>query len=102
MHAYNDALHFGDYVRAVGWAQKFAQANREVMMRNVIEAAKKVIAKPFQTMSRGEAKRRFTLDDHRLATEGVECRKDSRVIDERLDVAERSTKPRREPVDMSG
>jgi tRNA-splicing ligase RtcB len=35
-----------------------------------------------RTMSRGEAKRRFTLADHRAATEGVECRKDKDVIDE--------------------
>ena len=139
-------------MRAVGWAKKFARLNREVMMRRVIEAAKTVIGKSFQshveavnchhnyvqqerhfgedvfvtrkgavsaqlgelgiipgsmgarsyivrgkghpesfascshgagrTMSRGEAKRRFTLDDHRAATEGVECRKDSGVIDE--------------------
>lgn len=144
--------YFGDYVRAVSWAQKFAQTNREVMMRRVIEAAKTVIRKNFQshieavnchhnyvqkerhfgedvfvtrkgavsakqgelgiipgsmgarsyivrgkgnpesfescshgagrTMSRGEAKRRFTLADHRAATEGVECRKDKDVIDE--------------------
>jgi tRNA-splicing ligase RtcB len=144
--------YFGDYVRAVGWAQKFARSNREVMMRRVIEAAKTVIRKSFQahieavnchhnyvqkethfgqevyvtrkgavsakqgelgiipgsmgarsyivrgkgnaesftscshgagrTMSRGEAKRRFTLADHRAATEGVECRKDKDVIDE--------------------
>ena len=144
--------YFGDYVRAVGWAQKFAQLNREVMMRRVIEAAKTVIRKNFQShieavnchhnyvqkethfgeevyvtrkgavsakagelgiipgsmgarsyivrgkgnpesfescshgagrsMSRGEAKRRFTLADHRAATEGVECRKDKDVIDE--------------------
>jgi tRNA-splicing ligase RtcB len=33
-------------------------------------------------MSRTEAKKVFTLDDHILATEGVECRKDSGVIDE--------------------
>lgn len=33
-------------------------------------------------MSRGEAKRTFTLEDHARATEGVECRKDSDVIDE--------------------
>jgi tRNA-splicing ligase RtcB len=33
-------------------------------------------------MSRQEAKRRFTVDDHVLATEGVECRKDVSVIDE--------------------
>ena len=33
-------------------------------------------------MSRNEAKRRFTLADHVLATEGVECRKDADVIDE--------------------
>ena len=33
-------------------------------------------------MSRGEAKRTFTLDDHAKATEGVECRKDDGVIDE--------------------
>jgi hypothetical protein len=136
------ARYFGDYVRAVGWAQQFARLNREVMMRRVIEAAKTVIGKSFQshieavnchhnyvqqerhfgadvfvtrkgavsaqagelgiipgsmgarsyivrgkghpesfascshgagrTMSRGEAKRRFTLDDHRAATEGVD------------------------------
>ncbi|HLL17317.1 MAG TPA: RtcB family protein [Rubrivivax sp.] len=144
--------HFGDYVRAVGWAQKFAAINRELMMKRVIEAAKTVIPKNFQThleavnchhnyvnkeqhfgqevyvtrkgavsakagqlgiipgsmgarsyivrgkgntdsfhscshgagrvMSRGEAKRRFTLADHRAATAGVECRKDQDVIDE--------------------
>ncbi len=144
--------YFGDYVRGVGWAQKFAAINREVMMRRVIEAAKAVIRKNFQShieavnchhnyvqrehhfgedvfvtrkgavsakagqlgiipgsmgarsyivrgkgnpesfdscshgagrvMSRGEAKRRFTLADHRAATEGVECRKDKAVIDE--------------------
>ncbi|MGQ3053891.1 MAG: RtcB family protein [Roseateles sp.] len=40
--------YFGDYVRAVGWAQKFAATNREVMMKRVIEAAKTVIHKNFQ------------------------------------------------------
>jgi tRNA-splicing ligase RtcB (3'-phosphate/5'-hydroxy nucleic acid ligase) len=35
-----------------------------------------------RAMSRGEAKRRFTLEDHRRMTEGVECRKDAEVIDE--------------------
>jgi tRNA-splicing ligase RtcB len=35
-----------------------------------------------RTMSRAEAKRTFTLDDHLAATAGVECRKDSGVIDE--------------------
>jgi tRNA-splicing ligase RtcB (3'-phosphate/5'-hydroxy nucleic acid ligase) len=144
--------HFGDYVRALGWAQRFAALNREVMMRRVIEAAKTVLHNSFQShieavnchhnyvqqerhfgedvyvtrkgavsakagqlgiipgsmgarsfivrgkgnaesfescshgagraMSRGEAKRRFTLADHRAATEGVECRKDRDVIDE--------------------
>jgi tRNA-splicing ligase RtcB len=146
------ARYFDDYVRAVGWAQKFAKLNREVMMRRVIDAAKTVLHKNFQshveavnchhnyvqkerhfgedvfvtrkgavsakqgelgiipgsmgarsyivrgkgnpesfescshgagrTMSRGEAKRRFTIADHRAATEGVECRKDKDVIDE--------------------
>jgi tRNA-splicing ligase RtcB len=33
-------------------------------------------------MSRTQAKERFTLDDHRKATAGVECRKDKDVIDE--------------------
>jgi tRNA-splicing ligase RtcB len=33
-------------------------------------------------MSRTEARKRFTLDDHRAATAGVECRKDADVIDE--------------------
>lgn len=35
-----------------------------------------------RAMSRGAAKRTFTLKDHRQATEGVECRKDEGVIDE--------------------
>jgi tRNA-splicing ligase RtcB len=144
--------YFGDYVRAVGWAQKFAALNRELMMKRVIEAAKTVIRKGFQAhieavnchhnyvqkevhfgqevyltrkgavsakagqlgiipgsmgarsyivrgkgnvdsfescshgagrvMSRGDAKRAFTLADHRAATEGVECRKDRDVLDE--------------------
>jgi len=144
--------HFADYVRAVGWAQRFAAVNRELMMRQVIGAAHKVISKRFEVhaeainchhnyvqkehhfgadvyvtrkgavsaragqlgiipgsmgarsfivrgkgnphsfescshgagraMSRGEARRRFTLADHRAATAGVECRKDKDVIDE--------------------
>ncbi|HUK89270.1 MAG TPA: RtcB family protein [Blastocatellia bacterium] len=35
-----------------------------------------------RAMSRGEAKRRFTVKDHVMATEGIECRKDANVIDE--------------------
>ena len=35
-----------------------------------------------RAMSRNEAKRRFTVEDHVRATEGVECRKDADVIDE--------------------
>ncbi|HYO75364.1 MAG TPA: RtcB family protein [Thermoanaerobaculia bacterium] len=35
-----------------------------------------------RAMSRNEAKRRFTLEDHCKATEGIECRKDKDVIDE--------------------
>ncbi len=35
-----------------------------------------------RAMSRGEAKRRFTVEDHVRATEGIECRKDADVIDE--------------------
>jgi tRNA-splicing ligase RtcB (3'-phosphate/5'-hydroxy nucleic acid ligase) len=41
--------YFGDYVRGVSWAQKFAKLNREVMMTNVISALRKVISKPFET-----------------------------------------------------
>ena len=35
-----------------------------------------------RVMSRTEAKRRISLDDHKRATEGVECRKDIDVVDE--------------------
>ncbi len=35
-----------------------------------------------RAMSRTEAKRRFTLEDHARATAGIECRKDADVIDE--------------------
>lgn len=33
-------------------------------------------------MSRSEAKRRFTVEDHAEATKGIECRKDKEVLDE--------------------
>ncbi len=35
-----------------------------------------------RTMSRSEAKRRFTVADQKHSTQGVECRKDAAVIDE--------------------
>jgi tRNA-splicing ligase RtcB len=146
--------HFADYVAAVGWAQRYATANRELMMQQVLAAARdeslglppfalgelavnchhnyverehhfgrdvfvtrkgavragpgdlgiipgSMGAKSFivrgkgepesfcscshgagRTMSRGEAKRRFSIEDHVKATAGIECRKDEGVIDE--------------------
>jgi tRNA-splicing ligase RtcB len=41
------AEHFDDYVEAVGWAQKFALANRQIMMNAVVRAAKDVLP-PFE------------------------------------------------------
>jgi tRNA-splicing ligase RtcB len=38
---------FDDYVEAIEWAQDFARQNRAVMMLEVLDAARKVIAKPF-------------------------------------------------------
>ncbi len=35
-----------------------------------------------RAMSRNEARRRFTIEDHARATAGVECRKDAGVLDE--------------------
>jgi len=35
-----------------------------------------------RAMSRTEARRRFSLEEHRNATEGIECRKDEAVLDE--------------------
>jgi tRNA-splicing ligase RtcB len=138
-------------MRAVSWAQKYARANREVMMARVLDVLRKVWPDLLETetavnchhnyvasewhfgkdvlvtrkgavragegelgiilgsmgarsfivrgkgnrdsfctcshgagraMSRAEAKRRFTVEDHVRATEGVECRKDAEVIDE--------------------
>ena len=144
--------HFDDYVEAVGWAQRFARINREVMMKATLKAANKVLGYSFKrtelavnchhnyvqkeehfgeevwltrkgavsakagqlgiipgsmgaksfivrgrgnadsfhscshgagrAMSRGEARRTFTLKDHRRMTAHVECRKDKDVIDE--------------------
>lgn len=143
---------YGDYRRAVHWAQGFARINREIMMDAALAALREAVPKPFscdceavnchhnyvseerhfgenvlvtrkgavragegdlgiipgsmgaksfivrgkgnrdsfcscshgagRAMSRGEAKRTFTLADHIKATEGVECRKDEDVIDE--------------------
>jgi tRNA-splicing ligase RtcB len=145
--------HFGEYMEAVSWAQDFAAANRELMMRAIVEAVQasglvpvfdakleavnchhnyvsrerhfgadvlvtrkgavraragelgiipgsmgarsyivrgKGNAESFhscshgagRSMSRAEAKRRFTIADHEAATAGIECRKDADVIDE--------------------
>ncbi|HXP01313.1 MAG TPA: RtcB family protein [Luteibacter sp.] len=144
--------HFGDYVFAVDWAQRYAKTNRAIMMRHVVDAARKVITKPFEAwseavnchhnyvsrerhlgkdvlvtrkgavsarkgelgiipgsmgaksfivrglgneesfhscshgagrvMSRTQAKKQITLEEHRQATAHVECRKDADVIDE--------------------
>jgi tRNA-splicing ligase RtcB len=35
-----------------------------------------------RAMSRTEARRRFTVEDHAAATASVECRKDAEVVDE--------------------
>ena len=143
---------FGDYMRAVGWAQKFAAANRERMLSSTISALIVALDRPLgisekainchhnyvarenhfgknvlvtrkgavraregdlgiipgsmgarsyivrgrgnaeslhscshgagRAMSRGEAKRRFSIADHEAATAGIEGRKDRDVLDE--------------------
>lgn len=144
--------HYGDYVFAVEWAQRFARMNREVMMRNVVAAVRTVISKPFEAqaeavnchhnyvnrevhfgkdvmltrkgavsarkgelgiipgsmgaksfivrglgnedsfhscshgagrvMSRTQARKLISVDEHAKATAHVECRKDADVVDE--------------------
>lgn len=146
------AEHFEDYVFAVDWAQRYARANRALMLESVLEALRRELPKPFRVeqravnchhnyvererhygstlwvtrkgavrarrgelgiipgsmgapsyvvrgrgepesfcscshgagrvMSRGEARRRISLEQHRAATRSVECRKDAEVLDE--------------------
>ncbi len=144
--------HFGDYVRAVAWAQDFARVNREVMMSRTLAALSEAVPTPFdarveavnchhnyirkehhynkdvwvtrkgavsaqagemgiipgsmgaksfivrglgkaesfcscshgagRVMSRTEAKKRVSYEEHLQAVDGVECRQDRDVIDE--------------------
>ena len=144
--------HFRAYVEAVGWAQDFAQANREVMMARTLQAIRQVLPKAFsadveavnchhnyirqehhygkdvwvtrkgavsaragemgiipgsmgtrsyivrglgneesfcscshgagRVMSRTEAKRRVSLEEHAKAVAGIECRVDTDIVDE--------------------
>ena len=144
--------HYGDYVFAVDWAQRFARNNREIMMQHVVDAVRKVISKPFdataeavnchhnyvsrehhlgkdvfvtrkgavsaragelgiipgsmgaksfivrglgnadsfhscshgagRVMSRTQARKLISVEDHVKATAHVECRKDADVVDE--------------------
>ncbi len=79
--------HFDDYVEAVGWAQEYARLNRALMMQATLRALRAVLGpkgavRAGRAMSRSEARRRFTVEDHARMTEGVECRKDAAVIDE--------------------
>ncbi|MFO0670788.1 MAG: RtcB family protein [Polyangiaceae bacterium] len=144
---------FDEYTRAVSWAQRYAKANRALMMTNVLTALARTGKLPAFTtgeravnchhnyvakenhfgadvwvtrkgavragagdlgiipgsmgarsyivrgkgnpesfcscshgagrlMSRTQAKKRFSLEDHARATAGIECRKDEGVIDE--------------------
>jgi tRNA-splicing ligase RtcB len=47
--------HFDDYVEAVGWAQDFARANRELMMEAVVAALRALrgLLPPFEAEARG-------------------------------------------------
>src|ERR1700682_3887084 len=104
--------HFDDYVEAVEWAQDFARWNRRLMMEQIVGAVRacegdmgiipgSMGARSYivrgkgnmesfmscshgagRAMSRKEAKRRFSVEDHKRMTSGVECRKDAEVIDE--------------------
>ena len=145
--------HFDDYIEAVGWAQKFAHLNRQLMMQNLLHeirllnilpefqddveavnnhhnyvqkeqhfgknvwitrkgaccarkgmysvvpgsmGAKSYIVRGLgnpdsfnscshgagRVMSRTEAKKTITVEDHIKATAGVECLKDESVLDE--------------------
>lgn len=143
--------HFDDYCQAVLWAQRFAEINRELMMRRVLDCLRTIVPTAVPTaqavdchhnyvsreehfgaevivtrkgavsartgelgiipgsmgqksyvvrgkgnadsfhscshgagraMSRGAAKKRFTVEEHERATLGVECRKDAGVLDE--------------------
>ena len=144
--------HFNDYITAVNWAQNFARINREIMMKNTVEALAKALQRPIdatleavnchhnyvqkenhfgknvyltrkgavsaqegqlgiipgsmgaksfivrglgnaesfcscshgagRVMSRTQAKKEVSLNEHIEATQGVECRKDTDVIDE--------------------
>jgi tRNA-splicing ligase RtcB len=57
----------GSYVvRGLGYPESFSSAPHGAGRR----------------MSRSEARRRFTAEDLVCQTEGVECRKDARVVDE--------------------
>ena len=39
---------FADYWEAVDWAQRYAMANRDIMMRHAVEALRRAIPKPFE------------------------------------------------------
>ena len=49
-----DAL-FDDYIEAVGWAQDFARANREVMMARILEALREALPTSRPPRSRSTA-----------------------------------------------
>lgn len=92
---------FEEYVEALGWAQEYAALNRDLMLHRVLKAVNACMdgrveivgevvnchhnyasLEAGRRMSRGAAKRQFTLEDLAAQTAGVECRKDEGVIDE--------------------
>jgi len=92
------AKHFDDYVEAVHWAQDYAirAGEGELGIIPGSMGAKSYIVRGLgnpdsfcscshgagRKMSRAAAKHRFNQDDMEIQTQGVECRKDTGVIDE--------------------
>ena len=68
--------HFADYVFAVDWAQRFARANRAIMMRHVVEAVRKVISKPFEAQAEAvNCHHNYVSREHHLGKDVLVTRK---------------------------
>ena len=61
---------------AVDWAQRFARANRAIMMRHVVEAVRKVIPKPFEAQAEAvNCHHNYVSREHHLGKDVLVTRK---------------------------
>ena len=80
--------HFGDYMKALSWAQSFARLNRDVMMKAALKALSEAVPKPFVCESEAvNCHHNYVAHEHHFGSDVLVTRKGAvRVTPETLGI----------------